>query len=281
MPSFNQASFIAESVESVLSQSYRNLELIVADGGSTDGTLDWLSQKSRQDARLKWFSGPDTGPANALNKALKTVRGTLIGWLNSDDVYTPDSIQRAANALLAEPTWLMVYGHGEHIDEYGHFIEAYPTRLPSTPVEEFANQCFICQPTVFFKRSMTVLLGPLDETLKTAFDFDYWLRAFVRFPARIGFVDAVQARSRLHAQCITRTLRRCVAEESMRVIARHLGSAPEHWIITYMTEAQRECAPGNSNAALDLEAIAESVYPYMTDSAVTRLQTRLNNRREQ
>lgn len=205
MPSFNQANFIAESVESVLSQSYRHLELIVvADGGSTDGTPDWLSQKSRQDPRLKWFSGPDTGPADALNKALKIVRGTLIGWLNSDDLYTPNAIQRAVDALITEPAWLMVYGHGEHIDEHGRFIEAYPTRLPSTPAEEFADRCFICQPTVFFKRSLTVLLGPLDETLKTAFDFDYWLRAFIQIPERIGFIDTAQAKSRLHAQWLCR-----------------------------------------------------------------------------
>jgi len=85
MPSLNQAAFIAAAVESVLSQSYPQLELIVGDGGSTDGTQAWLAQRQTQDARLRWFSEPDSGPADALNKLLRQAKGTLIGWLNSDD----------------------------------------------------------------------------------------------------------------------------------------------------------------------------------------------------
>ncbi len=86
MPSFNQAAFIPAAVESVLSQSYPELELIIADGGSTDGTIEWLKQKCLSDTRLRFFSETDSGPADALNKALKKTRGTIIGWLNSDDL---------------------------------------------------------------------------------------------------------------------------------------------------------------------------------------------------
>ncbi len=126
------------------------------------------------------------------------------------------------NALQSNPVWMMVYGHGEHIDEAGKVIERYPSRSAITPIEEFSHGCFICQPTVFFKLSMNILLGALDESLKTAFDFEYWLRAFYRLPGQIGFIDAVQAQSRLHAECITLKMRGLVAIEGMR---RHAGRA--------------------------------------------------------
>ena len=80
------------------------------------------------------------------------------------------------------------------------------------------------------------MLGKLDENLKTAFDFEYWLRAFLAFPDRIGFVDSVQAHSRLHEACLTMRLRRTVALEGMQVLARHLGSAPKEWLLTYVIE---------------------------------------------
>ena len=236
MPSFNQAGFVAAAVQSVLSQDYGHLELIVVDGASSDGTQAWLAQQHAVDARLRWVSEPDTGPAAALNKALQMARGTLVGWLNSDDLYTPGAVQRAVQALSCNPAWVMVYGHGLHIDASGQPLTPYPSVAPPPHMAQFANGCFICQPTVFFKRTMHVLLGPLDESLKTAFDFDYWLRAFSAFPGRIGFVDAVQAQSRLHANCITLRMRRTVILEGMALLARHLGHAPKEWQLTYVLE---------------------------------------------
>lgn len=79
MPSYNQRQFIEQSIESVLGQEYGHLELIVADGASTDGTVDLLHEISQKEKRLKWLSKPDTGPAEAINRALDLTSGTLIG----------------------------------------------------------------------------------------------------------------------------------------------------------------------------------------------------------
>jgi glycosyltransferase involved in cell wall biosynthesis len=236
MPSLNQAAFICAAIDSVLGQNYGQTELIVVDGGSTDGTQALLAARQAQDGRLRWQSVPDTGPAQAINAAIKLARGTVVGWLNSDDLYTPGAIQRAIAALQANPKWLMAYGHGMHVDGLGRPLHPYPTLPPATPVSQFAEGCFICQPTVFARRTFWQLLGPLDETLKAAFDFDYWLRAFATLPGRMGFVDAVQAYSRLHAGCITVRMRRTVALEGMQVLARHLGQAPKEWLLTYFNE---------------------------------------------
>lgn len=201
MPSSNQKTFIMAAVESVLSQNYTNLELIVADCGSIDGSIDWLAKKQAEDNRLRWFSESEVVPARVLNKALRQTRGTIIGWLNADDLYTVDSVELAVNAFLTNPHWLIVYGRGEQMDVAGNIINHCAMLLPENPLAEFANNCFICQPSVFFKRSLIVLLGSLDESLITAVDFDYWLKALRQLPDRIGFIDIVLAYSQLHNNC--------------------------------------------------------------------------------
>jgi hypothetical protein len=236
MPSFNQAEFIDASIRSVLSQSWSRLELLVQDGGSTDGTLEVLQAAQQRDARVRWVSEPDGGPADAVNRAMRRARGTLIGWLNSDDLYTDGAVARAVDALRMNREWLLVYGHGMHVDEAGRELAGYPTRSPEGDLKRFLEGCFICQPTVFFRHSMPILLGPLDVTLRTAFDFDYWLRAFTQLPGRIGFIKAVQAQSRLHQGCITRRMRRLVALEGLEVLRRHLRTAPLHWALTHLEE---------------------------------------------
>lgn len=238
MPTLNQAQFIEESIASVLSQSYSRLELIVADGGSTDGTQAILARWQQNDVRLRWFSEKDHGPADAVNKALAHSRGTYVGWLNSDDLYTIGAVQRAVNELADGSGKIMVYGECENINENGFFINSYPTHRPQVGIKKFEEGCFICQPTVFFRRSMYLLLGELDISLHTAFDFDYWLRAFKAFPDRIGFIDQIQAQSRMHRNCITNKMRRAVALEGARVLKQHLGHADLHWILTHFHEVK-------------------------------------------
>lgn len=237
MPSLNQAGFIESAVRSVLDQDYPNLELVVADGGSTDGTLQRLEALlGEYGTRLRWVSGPDTGPACAVNKALALARGGLIGWLNSDDLYAPGAVAAAVAQLADDPKTVMLYGEGEHIDAGGQSLGRYPTRPPQVGIEAFHAGCFICQPTVFLRREVFDAVGPLDESLAAAFDFELWLRAFRRFPGQIAHIDRLLAFSRLHAATITQRQRRRVAVEGIRVLAKHLGSSQPHWLLTYFEE---------------------------------------------
>lgn len=255
MPSFNQANYLQEAVESVLQQDWRNLELLVQDGGSTDGSLDILASLAAKDCRLNWVSAPDRGPADAINQALRRADGTLIGWLNSDDRYAPGAIRQAATALQGNPQLLLLYGEGLHIDQHGQPIGPYPTVPDVPPAETFQEGCFICQPTVFFKRVVTILLGPLDEQLNTAFDFEYWVRAFRAFHERIGYLPEVLAHSRLHADCITRNQRREVALEGLQLLARHFGKARGHWLISYLDEALEAAENSEKAEQLAREAL--------------------------
>lgn len=279
MPSLNQGRFIGDSIQSVLTQRYRRIELIVADGGSSDVTVDVLKEIAAHDERLRWFSEADTGPAAALNKALSLTRGTIIGWLNSDDLYTLDAITRAVAAFDANPHWMMLYGSGEHIDAFGSVIGTYPTLAPNPDaLQNFQDGCFICQPTVFFKSTMKLLLGKLDESYKTAFDFDYWMRAFKAFPGRVGFVEAVQAQSRLHDTCITLTQRRLVCVESMSIIFRYLCDPPAHWLLSYADE-RRAKEPALSLVALrsDLYKVIEEIEPQPSEPGLKRLRWVVEN----
>jgi hypothetical protein len=130
----------------------------------------------------------------------------------------------------------MVYGEAEHIDDVGAILDLYPTIPPPVLIESFHVGCFICQPTVFFRRTLYVLLGDLDESLKTAFDFELWLRVFRYAPERVGYIPEFQARSRIHPGTITANFRRTVAIEAINILHRHTGSAQGHWILTYLRE---------------------------------------------
>jgi len=240
MPSFNQARFIERSIDSVFQQDYPNVELIVMDGGSTDGTLDILRHKSKKYEHLEWTSTPDRGPGDAINKALQRARGEIIGWLNSDDLYLPGAVWRAVQAFEDHPDWILCYGHGQHINAKDEVIGVYPTRRPEVGLRGFVAGCFICQPTIAFKTSMLTMIGNLDERQKTSFDYEFWLRAFAAFPDRIGFIDAIQAQSRLHEDCLTVKMRRTVAVEGVRLTHQYFGEGAIHWISTYLEEVRGE-----------------------------------------
>jgi glycosyltransferase involved in cell wall biosynthesis len=251
-------------VQSVLTQP-ECLERLVADGGSTDGSLEMLENLASVDPRLRIISRSDAGPADAINKAFRAARGTLIGWLNADDLYAQGALARAVAALAAHPEWLMVYGEADHINASGDLLAAYPTQSPSAGLDAFRNGCFICQPSVVFRRALGVVMGPFNTTLKTAFDFDYWLRAFSSCPQRIGFIPSVQAYSRLHSDTITAAQRERVALEAMQLIDSHCGYAPSHWLLTLIEEQLNDQPAQIPSEPLDqqLQRLLKRVDPWM------------------
>ncbi|QNI96563.1 glycosyltransferase [Synechococcus sp. RS9902] len=264
MPCLNAAPFLNDAVSSVLEQT-ACLELLVSDGGSTDGSLEELERWHLIDPRVKIVSRSDSGPADGLNKAFKAARGTFIGWLNADDLYPLGALARAVSAFDAHPHWLMLYGEGEEFNSVSGLQRRYPTFPPSVGIGRFRFHCFICQPSVVFRRSMGLMLGPFDGHLRTSFDFDYWLRAFAAFPHRIGYVPHLQGRTRLHDQTITNTQRSRVALEATELIARHFGSAPATRLHNLGLELQlglAETKPGQSQTEL-LRELTDQVAPLL------------------
>lgn len=268
MPSFNQGRFIEAAVRSVLEQAYPGLELLIVDGGSSDGTLPCLERLLAVFGdKLRWLSEKDSGPANAINKALRLARGEFVGWLNSDDLYAPGAVATAAAYLTANPEMVMVYGEAEHVDETGTRLAAYPSRRPPVSPETFQEGCFICQPSVFLRREVFDTVGLLDEGLATAFDFELWMRLFQAFPGRIGFVDQLLACSRLHADCITNSQRRLVAMENIKILSKYFDYAKPHWLLTYVEELYASYPYGSDSSALQarVEAALTEVESYIEE----------------
>ncbi|EAR19352.1 glycosyltransferase [Synechococcus sp. W2B2] len=274
MPCRNAGPFLQAAVQSVLSQP-ECLELLAADGGSTDGSLEALETMASADPRLRIISRSDAGPAEALNKAFRAARGTLIGWLNADDLSPPGAFARAVNALAENPEWLMVYGEGEEFNEESGLVQRYPTLPPSVSLSGFQSHCFICQPAVVFRRSMGVLLGSFNEKCRTAFDFDYWLRAFAAFPHRIGYIPHLQGRTRLHSGTITSKQRAQVALEATKLLARQFGSADATRLHNYALELQLGLAelPEQDNLQAHLHDLFAQAQPSLSPNAATQLQS--------
>src|SRR6266550_874687 len=112
-PSFNQGRFIRQTIESVLTQDYPNIEYIIMDGGSTDETASVAAEYAD---RLRFVSEPDRGQSHAINKGFRMARGEVVSWLNSDDVILPGAVAHAVTAFELNPTLGAVYGEGYLID---------------------------------------------------------------------------------------------------------------------------------------------------------------------
>ncbi|MGH2395642.1 MAG: glycosyltransferase family 2 protein [bacterium] len=193
-PSFNQGRFIAETIDSVLSQDYPHVEYQVIDGNSTDATLEILR---RYDGRLSWVSEPDRGQSHAINKGWRRSRGEIIAWLNADDLYRPGAIRRVVEFFRAHPHVDLVYGDCEYIGERGEVVRRYPLRQVNWAELIMSPYTMIAQPAAFLRRGVLETVGYLNETLHYAMDLEYWMRVAIRH--HIACLPEYLAAFRFHA----------------------------------------------------------------------------------
>lgn len=228
-PSFNQGVFIERTLLSVRRQEVNgfDIEHFVVDGGSSDSTLDTLR---RFGETVQWVSEADYGQSHAVNKGIRATGGSIIGWLNSDDVYYPGAVNYVVDYLNANPQVDVVYGMAEHIDEQDRPFEDYPTE--PWDLERLIQTCFICQPALFMRRRVVDEFGLLDESLQYCMDYEYWLR-LGRGGAQFAYVRRKLAGSRLYAQNKTLGARVAVHREINDMFKRMLGHVPERWIMNY------------------------------------------------
>ena len=226
-PSYNQGRFIRATIESVLKQDYPRIEYLVMDGGSTDETVSILREYSD---RLRWVSESDHGQAHAINKGWRQARGSILAYLNSDDVYLPGAIAQAVAALEAHPEAAAVYGEGYHVDQEGRVLERYPTE--SFNPDRLQETCFICQPTVFLRREAVERAGYLDESLRYCMDYDLWIR-LARAGKILSQTPHYLASTRLHADAKTLDQRGQAHAEILRVTYRHFGRVAPSLVFGY------------------------------------------------
>lgn len=222
------ARYLPQTLESVFSQDYPNIEYLVMDGGSTDGTLAIL--EAYKD-RLRYISAPDRGAADAINRGLAISRGDIVTWLNADDTYLPGAVTAAVRRLEAEPEVAAVYGQAYWVDAGGVILKPYPTRSYVPGV--LSDDCYICQPACFMRRSAFDQAGGLDISLECSFDYDLWMR--IAGHGGFASIPDYLATSRMHSGNKTLGRRRQVFREGFLVLKRHCGYIPFHWIHSYIS----------------------------------------------
>jgi glycosyltransferase involved in cell wall biosynthesis len=226
-PSFNQGRFIQRTLRSVAIQSGAQIDHFIVDGGSTDNTVDILRSF---DGDVRWVSEKDRGQTDAVNKGIRGTDGEIIGWLNSDDVYYPDTIARIVALFEARPEIDVVYGMADHIDQNDKAFEAYPSEPWN--FERLQDICFICQPTAFFRRRVVEKHGLLDDTLHYCMDYEFWLR-LGKAGVQFGYLEDKLAGSRLYPENKTLGSRVKVHAEINDVLKRIFGMVPDRWLWNY------------------------------------------------
>jgi len=179
-PSFNQASFLEECIDSILSQNYPNLEYIIMDGGSTDGSVEII--KKYENHLTYWQSQPDGGQYNAVNDGFKKTSGEIMAWLNSDDKYHRDVFFKVAYLFDRSPGVEWLTGHPTFWGKDGeltHIEAALPTYCRKNFLDGKYNQPFVQQESTFWKRSLWERAGSCLRTdMDYAGDLELWMRFF-------------------------------------------------------------------------------------------------------
>jgi glycosyltransferase involved in cell wall biosynthesis len=191
-PVFNAGRFLTSTLESVFRLSTQH-EHIVVDGGSTDGTIELLA--GRDDPSLRWLSEPDRGQTDAVNKGFERAKGELVCWLNGDDEYISDAVDRAAKHLLEHPSVDAVFGGMHVIDEHGTVRRRYQPAGYSWRRYLFFGD-YIPTPSIIFRRSLLERVGSLDEAYEDAADYDFYLRLF--HTAQVNRMPEALIRFRCH-----------------------------------------------------------------------------------
>jgi GT2 family glycosyltransferase len=223
-PSFNQAAYLEETIQSVLSQGYPRLEYIIIDGGSTDGSVDVIRKYG--DRLAYWVSESDAGQSAAINKGFRRATGDIVAWINSDDTYLPGTLRHAAQELSAHPESDLVYGHCHYIDGQGSLLQRVDA-WDFSPRRILTGIPTIIQPASFMRRRALERVGLLDESLHFLMDHDLYVRLLLG-GCTFTKVDAVWACFRWHASSKTHNQWVGFNLELQKIVERTFAQPGEH-----------------------------------------------------
>jgi len=246
-PSYNQGQFLEETILSIISQNYPNLEYIIIDGGSTDDSVDIIDKY--KDRLTYWVSEKDQGQTHAINKGLKKATGEIMNWINSDDLLTPGALQAVGQMFADFPESEFCFGDFDVIDKGGQMI--FSRKSPPYHYRQlFYGRQFSYQPAVFFRRHVLEKIGRLDETLNFCMDLEFWIRA-TRQGCTFHQIKKPLALARMHGDAKTTLLQNVLHEEHKSVVKKYGGlglaesSAIEDQCYTFLNRFWRFVAAVN------------------------------------
>ncbi len=211
-PSFNQSAYLEQTIRSVLEQDYPNLEYIVIDGASADGSADIIKKYSSRLAY--WISEKDSGQADAINKGMRHAQGDIVAWLNSDDYYLPGAIKSAVAAFESNPQAVMVYGNMLGVDPKGQTTNQL--RYRQLTLEDLLCFQIIGQPAVFMRRVAFKKTGGLDLNFHFMLDHQLWIKLAAQ--GQIVHINQTWAAARYHPQAKNRAQAPGFGREAFRIL---------------------------------------------------------------
>ncbi len=199
-PSYNQAKFIKYTIDSVLQQDYDNIEYIVIDACSIDGTIDILKEYGD---KIKWISEKDEGQSDAINKGFKMCKGEIIAWLNADDTYNASAISAIVPYFVANSELGLLYGKGNVINENNDIVSEFVS-FQKFDLWTLVNALdYILQPTTFMRKSCVENVNFLNKDLHWCMDWDLWIK--LAKISKVVAIESVLANTREYADTKTST----------------------------------------------------------------------------
>ena len=211
-PSYNQAKYLEQTIQSVLSQDYSKIEYIVVDGGSTDGSVDII--KKYQDKFAYWISEKDSGQADAINKGFAKANGEIIAWINSDDYYLPNTINQVIKTFEENPDVVLIYGNMLAVDENSKTFNT-PSYKQLT-LEDLICFQIIGQPAVFFRSSALQKTKGLNQNFHFLLDHLFWIELAQH--GKILHVNQIWSAARYHAEAKNRAKAAEFGQEAVRIL---------------------------------------------------------------
>ena len=222
--SFNQARFLGETIESVRAQRRDDVEHLVFDGGSTDGSVDLL--RANDDALAYWTSAPDGGQPAAWNAGVRKARGQIIGFINSDDLLLPGAIDAMSRLADSAPGAEWLVGGTRYFGDGAPPLE-YPGTAQTSAADVLFFATYAPQPGQFFRKSLIERVGGFDESLQFSFDLDFFVRCALARATSAATPDIVAA-FRFHGSSKTVSQSEKHLAETRRVEQRHWPAVLAH-----------------------------------------------------
>ncbi len=223
----NRREYLPRCIEGVASQSYPHKEHLIIDGGSTDGTVEFLQSCAEKYPHIKWISETDNGISSALNKGLAMATGEIIGVNGDDDYYQPETFEIVAAEFARDPTVGIVSGNCDHIRNDGTVWLTLKAGFTSRRDliqywNHWASSVFLPAPSTFFRKTGVDMVGGFEESDRYAMDYHHWIKLTEKF--RVQIIDRVLARFRYDEGTVTFSMSGRQVDEMYSISRKYWGS---------------------------------------------------------